>query len=526
MKEITRIHLASLPYSVELDAKKELESYIKQIRAALGADNDTMKEIESRIAELLAERGVKTEQVITAADVDAIKTQLGNPEDFSEEGKESVNAPRQVERRLMRDPANEIIAGVSSGLAAYLKIDPFWVRIGFVVLFFMTSGFMLVVYIIMAILMPEAKTAGERLQMAGKPVTLASLQDEAVAVAKVERDQRIVLTILRYFAGIGLLLVAAAALTGLAAATYVAYPEVFKRPPTTIALAFITGTTGLLFVLFCVLLAIMLLRNMWAKRYLVSLAAIAILGVIGVSSIALGTAMVSRDYDHMREQFKTKQTIDAAALKDAKKIRINAPGVDIAYHVQLGEPRAVVTYQKAENGKDVWKGAITKTADGAEIAIAHTDVFDCSHTGVCPAMTYDVTLDMYGPAVEAIEAPNGKLTYEGTGQSELLVAVSGIGQVVLSGSGMYDTLQVAASNEGRIEATNANVKTVKGSLADTAAAQFGTVKDADMRMPESCKESNTAEITFTHANNVKINGTIIDKQTDLPCARVLVSNNG
>ena len=52
MKEITRIHLAALPYNIEVAAKKELEKYLHAIESSLGADSDAMREIESRITEI------------------------------------------------------------------------------------------------------------------------------------------------------------------------------------------------------------------------------------------------------------------------------------------------------------------------------------------------------------------------------------------------------------------------------------------------------------------------------------------
>ena len=69
MKEITRIHLAATPYNIEIGAKKELETYVSGIEKALSADEDTLREIEARMMELLSERGVSGEKVITSADI-------------------------------------------------------------------------------------------------------------------------------------------------------------------------------------------------------------------------------------------------------------------------------------------------------------------------------------------------------------------------------------------------------------------------------------------------------------------------
>lgn len=56
--------------------------------------------------------------------------------------------------RLSRSNSDKIVAGVCGGLAEYLEIDPIWVRLAFVVLFF-ASGIGLPIYIILWIIMPE-----------------------------------------------------------------------------------------------------------------------------------------------------------------------------------------------------------------------------------------------------------------------------------------------------------------------------------------------------------------------------------
>ena len=69
MKEITRIHLAKTAFSVEIDAKKSLERYLNSIQKNMHADAEAMKEIEARMVEILAERGVMKEGVISDDDV-------------------------------------------------------------------------------------------------------------------------------------------------------------------------------------------------------------------------------------------------------------------------------------------------------------------------------------------------------------------------------------------------------------------------------------------------------------------------
>ena len=131
MKEITRVHLAKTPYDIEVDAKKQLEKYVQAIARTMDSD-EAMREIEARMVELLAGRGVASGGVITAADVAALKEQMGEPQEFSEDGQaapEMDEESERPERRLMRDTEHALIGGVCAGIAAYFGINPLGGRI-------------------------------------------------------------------------------------------------------------------------------------------------------------------------------------------------------------------------------------------------------------------------------------------------------------------------------------------------------------------------------------------------------------
>ncbi|RSK33994.1 PspC domain-containing protein [Hymenobacter metallilatus] len=79
-------------------------------------------------------------------------------------------------KKLYRDTDNGKVGGVSAGLAAYLRVDVVVVRIAFLLLLFAGSlGFWL--YVILWILLPEAKTASDKLRMRGDAVTLSALDE-------------------------------------------------------------------------------------------------------------------------------------------------------------------------------------------------------------------------------------------------------------------------------------------------------------------------------------------------------------
>jgi len=150
--------------------------------------SEVVEEVELRMAELLTERGVHGDKVVLAADVAYLKSQLGEPGDFDDEtGTETTEAPTESEetagKKLFRDTEHGMIAVVAAGLASYLNIDVIIVRLLFIALtFFGGSGVLL--YVILWLLVPEAKTSSERLQMKGLAVNVENIK-EVIARADV-----------------------------------------------------------------------------------------------------------------------------------------------------------------------------------------------------------------------------------------------------------------------------------------------------------------------------------------------------
>lgn len=78
-------------------------------------------------------------------------------------------------KKMFRDPESKVLGGVSGGVASYLNIDILAVRVLFVVLAF--AGFFGVfLYIILWVILPEARTLTDRMQMQGEPVTLSNIE--------------------------------------------------------------------------------------------------------------------------------------------------------------------------------------------------------------------------------------------------------------------------------------------------------------------------------------------------------------
>ena len=61
-----------------------------------------------------------------------------------------------MEKKLMRSATNKMICGVCGGIGEYFGIDPTVIRLLWAILTFLGVGSGLVVYIIAAVIMPEA----------------------------------------------------------------------------------------------------------------------------------------------------------------------------------------------------------------------------------------------------------------------------------------------------------------------------------------------------------------------------------
>ncbi len=190
MNKTVNINLAGIFFHIDEDAFFKLKSYLDAIKNsftdAQGRD-EIVHDIEARIAELFSEKMRTDRQVISLRQVEEVIEIMGQPEDYKvdddifedEEPKTHAHTSSKSEKRskkLYRDPDNSYIAGVASGLGHYFSIDPVWVRILFIITTIITSGTFLLVYLIFWIVMPEAKTTAEKLEMRGEPINISNIE--------------------------------------------------------------------------------------------------------------------------------------------------------------------------------------------------------------------------------------------------------------------------------------------------------------------------------------------------------------
>ena len=186
MKITENINLAGLIFTIDQDALLKLQNYLNSIEryfAIKEEGKEVVADIEGRIAELFETKINKSKEVIVIEDVNQIIGIMGMPEEFMNEAQtESKNSASYTEggtKRLYRSYDDKVIGGVCGGLAAYFNIDPVIFRLIFVLALFFSIGFL--IYIILWIVLPEARTFAQKLEMKGYRVSVSTIHENVKA---------------------------------------------------------------------------------------------------------------------------------------------------------------------------------------------------------------------------------------------------------------------------------------------------------------------------------------------------------
>jgi phage shock protein PspC (stress-responsive transcriptional regulator) len=181
MKITVSINLGGYSFNIDEDAYAELKRYLKNLElhfAGEESSSEILSDIETRMAELFRTKITTYKQVIDIEDVRQAVTVMGTPEDISDnEGpsaRDKFSSPGY--HRMYRDPDHRVIGGVCSGMGAYWDIDPVIVRIIFIALT-LAGGLGALVYLILYIVIPEAKTTAQKIEMKGNPVNIHNIKD-------------------------------------------------------------------------------------------------------------------------------------------------------------------------------------------------------------------------------------------------------------------------------------------------------------------------------------------------------------
>ncbi len=102
-------------------------------------------------------------------------------------------------KKMYRDGEKRVLGGVSSGLAAYFGVDTIVIQLLFVLLTIF-GGFGIILYIVLWIILPEARTISEKMQMKGDPVTLTNIETSVKKNLNVddEKEENVLVKILLF----------------------------------------------------------------------------------------------------------------------------------------------------------------------------------------------------------------------------------------------------------------------------------------------------------------------------------------
>jgi phage shock protein PspC (stress-responsive transcriptional regulator) len=194
MNKVIAINLGGMAYQLEEGGYDALRAYLESATGRLQGNPDRdeiLSDIENAIGEKFRALLAGHKNVVTEKEVAAVLAEMGpieaepGPTPTGEAGRPGASnqpggrgTPEDgpsassggCPRRLYRIHEGAMIAGVCNGIGAYFGIDPTVVRLGFVLLTILW-GAGLLVYIIMAIVVPEARSPEEKAAASGIPST-------------------------------------------------------------------------------------------------------------------------------------------------------------------------------------------------------------------------------------------------------------------------------------------------------------------------------------------------------------------
>lgn len=542
MKEITRIHLAKIAYDIELDAKKDIQTYIAALER-YADDAELLSDIEIRITELLGERSVAAGGVITKDDVAAVRTQLGEPSDFAPEDSGATVVSEELEgpsKRMYRDVDSAIIGGVAAGSARFFGIDPLWMRLIFIIVLIASFGTAVVIYLLLWLVVPPARTAAEKLRMNGQSVTLASIKRLNEADEFASHAPATIRRILAYFVGVS----ATAGTVGALLATLFfgfglpfgttqnsPYAEFMPGSSATMTAAYVLFIlSGVLLAALCSLVAYSAFTRRLGKR--VGVAMVAVIAA-GLMTFGLGSGLAFSHLQALARDAQAAMKEQRAALPEAfasiRRLSVssqsesnydgNGDAVRIDYIVSPGAPRYVL--------QAPFEAQPIVTIDGTTARIVFkTPQQKWAHHGV------QVRLTMYGPALEGVATEQGYLQYTTAekGQAKLQVRTRPATGITTYGS--YEAMEVVGGGDADVSmsAVRALSVDIEGGASQVTA---GVVQTLAVKQPDVCPvqwadEDQRTRVTVRDVSSGKLtyNGTVKPAATQqTPCGVVIVGGS-
>lgn len=178
MKKVIDLSIGRMSFSLEEDAYLRLNCYLKSFERSIADPNErveVMQDVESRVAEIFLKEQDFRDQVINIQIVNKVISILGEIDPLNEEQTVMENEYTSGKKKIYRDPNQKMLGGICAGLGVYLNIDPTIIRI-IVVLLSICYGSGLIIYLILWLIIPEASTISQQLELRGYATTAENIR--------------------------------------------------------------------------------------------------------------------------------------------------------------------------------------------------------------------------------------------------------------------------------------------------------------------------------------------------------------
>lgn len=196
MKEVVKVSISGIAFSFEADAYEAMNNFLTKLESGYANNPDgkeIIADIEARIAELILDKQ-PCEKSVSKELAESIIEQIGYPEEINDADKHEPTT-EEIPRRLYRSSEGAKIGGVCAGLGKYFNVDPTWLRVGIFVplllcvisgplrvlgtftgFFGSVFGMFVMLYFILWIAIPKAKSPRQKLEMRGEKITANSIE--------------------------------------------------------------------------------------------------------------------------------------------------------------------------------------------------------------------------------------------------------------------------------------------------------------------------------------------------------------
>ena len=485
------------------------------------------------MTELLAERGIQAGGIIASSDVTALRAQLGEPYEFADgEGDIAIGPQEDTNsRRFYRATDTAVLGGVLSGIAVYLNVNPLWTRLVFILVSLLSFGTSFLVYVILWIVIPPAKTAADKLRMAGKEVTVESIK---LLNAQEERDtpNRVAPFIQQMFLmGFGTLS-ALVALGILAGVIWASIAVSWGTPNFYSYLGIEAGYSWLVWVLFWVtMFGLLLLSTLFSiiaygffakkvtKGMVISGAIVIVLGIVSAAAV-IGVAssqairiegetrsMVETSRAQLSPEFTNVSSLNVvvrhtgAATQDGGQY---IPYTNVRYIVDPGKPRYEL---KALN-----TARFTMTTNGSSATATLEVPANFRNRYVQPELV------IYGPSLNRLSGgvdSNG-VSIDYTGNNQAAMELSGTERSIISARGAFTSMTVTGA--GSVDVSSASVNTLTVNSEDRLSVSAGVVRELIVTQPDVCaiekiNDGSTVSVIDVSSGSMMYNGKALPAKT-------------